>query len=117
MNLEKLLNEIELLMVKKSLDIPPNLVPTITKIVVTKDIWNELEKDRMFRISVQRKPIYRNIERRIKRNKWEREWVKVIPEPNLGGIPLELGDKLDIVVEGKEPVKRKFKQVHSEIYS
>lgn len=117
MNYDELLNEIELQLVKKSLEIDPELVPTITKIMVTPEIWSELSKDRMFKVCIARKPIYRNIEKKIKKQ-WIREWIKVSPEPNLGGIPLEQGDHIEVYVEGKSPVKRIFKKdIHTATYS
>lgn len=118
MNFDKLLNEIELQLVKKSLEIPANLVPTITKIVVTQEIWDQLSQDRYFGLCIQHKPLFRYIEMRITKRKYENRWYKIIPTPNLGGIPLELGDKIEVFVEGSNPVKRKFKKdLHAKIYS
>lgn len=117
MNLKEFLNEIELQVIKKSLDIPTNLVPTIKKIVVTKEMWDLLGKDRMFQICIKHKPIYRYLEIRITKREWETKWFKIIPQPNMGGIPLELGETMDVIMEGQSPVKRKFKKtIHSETY-
>ena len=118
MNLDELLNEIELQFVRKSLDIPPDQVAHITKVMVTQEIWDILSQDRTFKYCIQGKPLYRCIEIRLARRKYENRWFKILPTPNIGGIPIELGDHVEVFVEGRPPVKRKFKKdIHTTTYS
>ena len=134
MNIEQLLNDIEVQYATKSAGIASTLIPTIVKILFPKTIWDAFlngeycdppelrdysekgphieDEEKMFRRCVEHHVIDRIIEKRVKRRQWVEETYRVVLNPNIGGIPVELGkdNKVVVIVEGKPPVKRIFRK-------
>lgn len=77
----------------RKVGIRKNVVPT--KYVLPKAYIDRLLEYRPFRIAWYRKPIWIYLKEEDKNTG---EWLKIIPYPNIGGVPVEEGPELRVEV-------------------